>query len=70
MLEPQDLHAIRNIVEEVVEQKLEKKLNPIKLSLRKLNSKLDLTISFFDNEIIDVRKRVNRIEDYLRLPAA
>jgi len=52
-----------------VDKKLEKRLTPILKELRKLRKDLNVTITSFDREIIDTRRRVDRIEDHLQLPS-
>ncbi len=51
-----------------VDKKLEKRLTPILKELRKLRKDLNVTITSFDREIIDTRRRVDRIEDHFQLP--
>lgn len=51
-----------------VDKKLEKRLTPILKELRKLRKDLNVTITSFDREIIDTRRRVDHIEDHLQLP--
>ncbi len=50
---------------ELVESKLELKLEPIKKSLRKLAKDQKLILDVLDRDIIKVRLRVERIEKHL-----
>lgn len=47
--------------DEIVTKRISQALKPV-------NRKLDLVISFFDREIVTLRKRVDRIEDHLHIP--
>jgi hypothetical protein len=82
MLTKQDLQAIDNIivkrtdeivtkrVDEVVVKRINEMVPPlIQKELKPINKKIDLIISFFDREYTGLRKRVERIEDHLHLPA-
>ena len=66
MLTRDDLQAIQQIVKVEVKKKLRTAclwvLKPIYKELRKLRKDLNITITSFDNEIIDTRRRVDRIE--------
>ena len=83
ILTQQDLQAIGNLIdekleskleeklesklEEKIESKLEEKLKPIKRDLKSIKKTLDTTISFFDQELVDHNKRLNRVETTLGL---
>lgn len=51
-----------------LDERFKRELKPIKASLRRLNKKLDLVITTFDNDINHIWKRMNRVEDHLNLP--
>ncbi|MEK7078623.1 MAG: hypothetical protein AAB929_01005 [Patescibacteria group bacterium] len=72
MLTRDDLQAIQQIVKVEVKKEIKNGLSvglkPIYKELRKLRKDLNITITSFDNEIIDTRRRVDRIEDHLDLP--
>ena len=76
MLTSEDLLAIGNIIdtkleqklEEKLEQKFDSKLKPINTRLRKIEKTLDVIVRTFDKDIIETKKRVDRIEDHLSLP--
>lgn len=57
MLTQTDLSAIKKIVDTSVARKLK----PVKKDLKTV-------INFFDNEIVTLYKRTDRIEDFLKLP--
>ena len=61
MLTSDDLSKIG----ELVESKLELKLEPIKKSLRKLSKDQKLILDTLDRDIIKVRLRVERVEKHL-----
>jgi hypothetical protein len=85
MLTKSDLHQIRTVVEEVVElkieQKLEVKLTPIQKDLssirkdlkkvhRSLKKDIKDHFNFLDKYSSGIHKRVTRIEDHLDLPSS
>jgi len=72
MLTNDDLTKIENIVEDIVESKVEKIVRKSSLSLeKKLTSKMirgqNLIIRYFDESYLDLRSRVERIEEKLGL---
>ena len=71
MLTKEDLTAIGNLIDEKLDNKLDEKfkkeLKPIKKELKQLRFDMDCIVKFFDNDIDGLRKRVDRLEDYLRL---
>lgn len=79
MLTKEDITEIKQLFgenNEILLQKLtwelirnsKKRLTPILKELRKLRKDLNVTITSFDREIIDTRRRVDRIEDHFQLP--
>lgn len=68
MLTRDDLQAIQQIVKVEVKDGLSVGLKPIQRELRKLRKDLNVTITSFDRDITDTRRRVDRIEDRLNLP--
>ena len=82
MLTQNDLEKIKTIVDTSVDQKLKKELAPIKkdiLDIKKelipmkkdiriIKKDLRVTINLFDSDIIDLKKRTDRVEDVLNLP--
>lgn len=64
MLTQHDLKQIENIVGRVIDRKLEDKLDQ---KLKPIRRDIKTIISFFDSEVIDIRKRVDRIERHLEL---
>jgi len=71
MLTNDDLSAIRQVVKEeagvVIKKELRRELNPIKKELKQLRSDLNVVISTFDNDIIETKLRVDRVETHLHL---
>ena len=67
MLTKADLTAIGELIDRKLDEKLKKELKPIKSELKLIRKNMNLVIRFFDDEITGVRKRVDRIEDFLRL---
>lgn len=63
MLTRDDLRAISKLMDE----KFKTELKPVKSKLNKLNKKLDLVVRFFDQEVITLRKRTDRMETHLHL---
>lgn len=75
MLTKDDLTAIRKITREEVGSQLDerlnyaldKKLNPINKRLNRIQSDLDTAIRLLDKDIIDHRKRIERLEENSKL---
>lgn len=71
MLEKQDLQEIQKIVQDetkkIVRAELEKELKPIKRDISKISRDLTVVINTFDNEILNNRRRIDRIEQHLNL---
>lgn len=62
-----DLLQIKTIVENVLEQKLEKKLKPIHKKLNKLQEGQNIVLKYVDEQDTLLEKRVDRIEDHLHI---
>ncbi len=71
MLTKTDLSQIRGVVHEevdvVVEEKLEKKLKPIKKDLRYLRTTVDLIVKNYDEADVKLERRVRKIEHHVGL---
>lgn len=71
MLTKDDLRQIgilvENVVEEVVDRKLEEKLKPIKKQLRAIKKDQKIMFNFLDREQMKQRKRIDLLEDYVGL---
>lgn len=81
MLTQQDLAAIGDLIDKKLDEKFRKELKPIKSELRslrrdvnelkkdvhELRRDMNLIVKFFDNDITNVSRRVDRLEDYLQL---
>lgn len=85
MLTQEDLIAIGNVVDKKLTQrfseqdekwnkkldeKFKKELKPIKSELKKIRKDSNSIIKFFDNEIMGINKRVDRLEDYIQMPSS
>lgn len=73
MITDKDLSKIQKMTETVMDVKLE----PIKKELKTINKKLvqlhkddEMIIKFLDGDLQDTKKRVDRIESHLHLPAS
>ena len=64
MLTSNDLLQIEKIVEKTVDRIVMKR---IEASERKIINKINLVISFLDNEVASLKNRVERIEQHLKL---
>lgn len=82
MLTQEDLHAIGklidkkldskleikfNLLEKKIEDKFERSLKPLRTDIRKMRRDMNSIIHVFDNEVIDLKDRVERIESHLHL---
>lgn len=67
MLTKDDLQSIQQIVQQTVKKEISAETQPIKKELQKLRKDLNVVISTFDNDIIETKLRVDRIEDNLHL---
>jgi predicted mannosyl-3-phosphoglycerate phosphatase (HAD superfamily) len=63
MLTQSDLRSITNIIK----TEINSVLKPINKKLRKIESKLDLAIDYFDTKTLNHEKRINRVESHLHL---
>lgn len=70
MLTKTDLSQIKKIVQEETTVVIGKKLKPIKQDIAQIRNDQKTIISFFDKEYLDLRKRVERIEEHLSLTAS
>ena len=52
----------------VTKDDLKKELYPIKKDVTQIRKDIKAIIAFFDHEYLELRKRVERIEDHLNLP--
>ena len=72
MLNKTDLQHIQKIVKTEVQQEtrriVKEELNPVKKDITHIRRDIKTIVSFFDDEYLKLRKRVERIEDHLNLP--
>ena len=47
---------------------LKKELDPVKKDITSIRKDQKVIVSFFDNEYLELRKRVERLENHLSLP--
>ena len=67
MITNTDLDKIGKLFEKKMESSLEKNLAPIKEDITQIRKDQKLIVRFFDHEYLDLRKRVEKIERYLKL---
>ncbi len=65
MLTKTDLQAIDGIVA----NRIREELKPVKKDISKMRKDIDVMLSLFDREYVDLRTRVERIEEHLNLSA-
>lgn len=75
MLTNSDLSQIQKTVQKALKDHptkvdLTKELKPIKNDVVQIRKDTKAIVSLFDRESVDLRKRVERIEEYLKLPIA
>ena len=63
MLTKNDLASIGKLLDE----RLDKKLEPIKEDIIQIRKDQKIIVRFFDKEYLDLRKRVEKIETYLKI---
>lgn len=68
MLTKTDLKEIGNLLDERLDKKFKIELKPIKSDISKIRKDIDAIISLFDREYVNIRQRVERIEEHLNLP--
>jgi len=64
MLTKTDLKKIDNLLD----KRFKIELKPIKSDISKIRKDIDVIISLFDREYVNLRQRVERIEEHLNLP--
>lgn len=71
MLTKTDLQAIDNLivkrVDEVVTKRIREEHKPIRKDISKMRKDIDVMLSLFDREYVNLRSRVERIEEHLSL---
>ena len=68
MLTKTDLKDIGNLLDERLDKQFKIKLKPIKSDISKIRKDIDVIVSLFDREYINLRQRIERIEEHLNLP--
>lgn len=73
MLTKTDLQAIDNLivkrVDEVVTKRIREEHKPIRKDISKMRKDIDVMLSLFDREYVNLRSRVERIEEHLNIPS-
>jgi hypothetical protein len=64
MLSKSDLEEIDSIFS----KRIKSELKPVKEDMSQIRKDLKTVINFFDNEYLEIRKRVERLEQHLNLP--
>ncbi|PIS15788.1 hypothetical protein COT62_01805 [Candidatus Roizmanbacteria bacterium CG09_land_8_20_14_0_10_41_9] len=74
MLTKNDLQQIQRIVKIEVHHEtqkvVKKELEAIKEDVTQIRKDVKTIVNFFDTEYLELRKRVERIEEHLKLPAS
>ncbi len=70
MLSQDDLIQIKKIIEPINGRldKIDVKFKKVDKQLKKIQKDLTITINYFDNNCIDHKKQLDRIEQHLGLP--
>lgn len=68
MLTKSDLKEIDRVVSKRIKTEIKTELKPIKSDISKMRKDIDVLISLFDRDYVDLRNRVERIEEHLDLP--
>ena len=67
MLTKQDLSEIQKVIQKEVEP-IKKDIKTIKSDATQIRSDVKTVINLFDKEYLELRKKVERIEEHLNLP--
>ena len=67
MLTKADLGQIDRLLEKRIDQSLRKRVDLIKQDVSRIRGDMKTVVNFFDHKHLDLRKRVEKIEEHLRL---
>ncbi len=67
MLSKGDLDQIRKAVSTEVNAQLKSEFKPVKTDIAKIRGDVSTIVNFFDREVLDLRQRVERIEEVLTI---
>jgi len=67
MLTKKDLDDIRDIVQSTVQTQLAEDLKPLKKDVVKIKKDISVIARTFDGDIVETRRRVDKIESHLNL---
>lgn len=71
MLTTDDIQQLKDVLipvlNESLDTKLDEKLKPVKEDIAKIRKDVNAMLSVFDNEYVDLRSRLERIEEHLKL---
>ncbi|OGG06305.1 hypothetical protein A3D05_01345 [Candidatus Gottesmanbacteria bacterium RIFCSPHIGHO2_02_FULL_40_24] len=68
MLNKTDLQQIQKIVRQETRKIVKEELISVKKDIVQIRKNMNEIIGFFDTEYMDLRKRVERVEEHLNLP--
>jgi len=68
MLNKTDLQQIQKIVRQETRKIVKEELISVKKDIIQIRKNMNEIIGFFDTEYMDLRKRVERVEEHLNLP--
>lgn len=55
-------------IDKLLDKKLDSKLKPLKDDVTQIRKDIKTIVNFFDKEYLELRERVERIEQHLNLP--
>ncbi len=61
--------GFQKIIKNEIQKTIKTEFKPIKSDMGKMRKDIDTMLSLFDREYIDLRQRVERIEEHLNLPS-
>lgn len=67
MLTNDDLSKIQTIVRTETKEIIQKELKPIREDIIKIRKDIKTVVNFFDQEYLELRNRVEKIEQFLNL---
>lgn len=68
MLTKSDLQEIKKIVNDNTRKIVKEELAPVKKDITSIRKDIKTIVGYFDNEYLELRKRIDRLEEHLNLP--
>jgi hypothetical protein len=68
MLEKNDLQQIQLLIRTETRTALKEELKPVKADISQIRKDIKTIVNYFDREYLELRKRVERLEEHLNLP--